>query len=107
MSRGFEVGLPGPLNVAFGLELRREGYQITAGEPASYIDGGFPDQFGGKAPAGAQVFPGFRPSNEVDAQRDSYAAYVDFEGDLLEALRIGVAVRFEDYRTSATPAITS
>ena len=97
LSRGFEVGLAGPLNVAFGLELRREGYQITAGEPASYIDGGFPDQFGGKAPAGAQVFPGFRPSNEVDAQRDSYAAYVDFEGDLLEALRMGVAVRFEDY----------
>ena len=97
LSRGFEVGLAGLLNVAFGLELRREGYQITAGEPASYIDGGFPDQFGGKAPAGAQVFPGFRPSNEVDAQRDSYAAYVDLEGDLLEALRVGVAVRFEDY----------
>jgi len=97
LSRGFEVGLAGPLNVAFGLELRREGYQITAGEPASYIDGGFPDQFGAKAPAGAQVFPGFRPSNEVDAQRDSYAAYVDLEGDLLEALRMGIAVRFEDY----------
>src|SRR5215210_2520205 len=97
LSRGFEVGLAGPLNVAFGLELRREGYQITAGEPASYIDGGFPDQFGGKAPAGAQVFPGFRPSNEVDAQRDSYAAYVDLEGDLLEKLRMGIAVRFEDY----------
>src|SRR5215210_3315446 len=97
LSRGFEVGLAGPLNVAFGLELRREGYQITAGEPASYIDGGFPDQFGAKAPAGAQVFPGFRPSNEVDAQRDSYAAYVDLEGDLLEKLRMGIAVRFEDY----------
>ncbi len=97
LSRGFEVGLAGPLNVAFGLELRREGYQITAGEPASYIDGGFPDQFGGKAPAGAQVFPGFRPSNEVDAQRDSYAAYVDLEGDLLEALRMGIAVRYEDF----------
>lgn len=97
LSRGFEVGLAGPLNVAFGLELRREGYQITAGEPASYIDGGFPDQFGGKAPAGAQVFPGFRPSNEVDTSRNSYAGYVDLEGDLLEALRMGIAVRFEDY----------
>ncbi len=97
LSRGFEVGLAGPLNVAFGLELRREGYQITAGEPASYIDGGFPDQFGAKAPAGAQVFPGFRPSNEVDVHRNSYAGYADVEGDLLESLRMGIAVRFEDY----------
>ncbi|HWM90856.1 MAG TPA: TonB-dependent receptor [Thermoanaerobaculia bacterium] len=97
LSRGFEAGLAGPLNVAFGLELRREGYEITAGEPASYIDGGFPDQFGAKAPAGAQVFPGFRPSNEVDTHRDNYAVYVDVEGDVLEALRVGIAGRFEDY----------
>jgi iron complex outermembrane recepter protein len=97
VSRGFEVGLAGPLNVAFGLELRREGYQITAGEPASYIDGGFPNQFGGRAAPGAQVFPGFRPANEVDASRNSYAVYVDLEGDVLEKLRLGLAGRFEDY----------
>lgn len=97
VSRGFEIGLAGPLNVAFGAELRREGYQITAGEPASYIDGGFPDQFGGKAPAGAQVFPGFRPSNEVDVTRGSHALYLDLEGDVFEKLRLGLAGRFEDY----------
>lgn len=97
LSRPFEVGMAGPLNVAFGLELRREGYQITAGEPASYIDGGFPNPFGGRAAAGAQVFPGFRPTNEVDASRTSYAFYADVEGDVLEKLRLGLAGRFEDY----------
>jgi iron complex outermembrane receptor protein len=97
LSRGVEVGLAGPLNVAFGLEFRREGYQITAGEPASYIDGGSPNQFGGRGAAGAQVFPGFRPSNEVDTSRDSYAVYADLEGDVLEKLRLGLAGRFEDY----------
>jgi len=97
LSRAFDVGLAGPLNVAFGLEGRREGYQIRAGEPNSYLDGGVPDQFGGRAPAGAQVFPGFRPSNEVDTHRDSYAVYVDLEGDVLSKLRLGVAGRFEDY----------
>jgi iron complex outermembrane receptor protein len=97
LSREVDLGLAGPLNVAFGVEARREGYQIQAGEPASYIDGGFPDQFGGKAPAGAQVFPGFRPSNEVDVSRDSYALYVDLEGDVHRMLRLGVAGRFEDY----------
>jgi iron complex outermembrane receptor protein len=96
-SRPFEVGLAGPLNVAFGVEGRRDGYEIIAGEPASYIDGGFPDQFGGRAPAGAQVFPGFRPSNEVDVHRDSYAAYLDLEGDVLSKLRLGLAGRYEDY----------
>ena len=96
-SRQLEVGLAGPLNVAFGLEARRDGYQIQAGEPNSYLDGLHPDQFGGRAPAGAQVFPGFRPSNEVDVTRDSYAVYVDLEGDVWSALRLGVAGRFEDY----------
>jgi len=96
-SRQLEVGLAGPLNVAFGLEARREGYQIQAGEPNSYIDGGHVDQFGGRAPAGAQVFPGFRPSNEVDVDRDSYAVYVDLEGDVFGPLRLGVAGRYEDY----------
>jgi iron complex outermembrane recepter protein len=97
LTREFAIGMAGPLNVAFGAELRRDGYQIEAGEPNSYIDGGRPNQFGGRAAPGAQVFPGFRPSDEVDTSRDSYAVYVDLEGDVLERLRLGVAVRFEDY----------
>ena len=95
--REVDIGMAGPLNVAFGLETRRDGYEIQAGEPSSYVDGGFRDQFGGVAPPGAQVFPGFRPSNEVDVHRDSYALYVDLEGDVHRMLRLGVAGRFEDY----------
>ena len=97
ITRGVEIGLSGPLNVAVGAEFRRENYQEQAGEEGSYIDGGHADQFGGKAPAGAQVFPGFRPSNEVDASRSSYAGYVDFEADVLKFLRLGLAGRFEHY----------
>ena len=67
VSRAFRVGgLAGPLNVAMGAEFRHENYVIRAGEPDSYGDGGVPNQFGGRAAIGAQVFPGFRPSNEVD-----------------------------------------
>jgi iron complex outermembrane receptor protein len=97
LSREVELGMAGPLNVAFGFEARRDGYQIEAGEPNSYIDGGFPDPFGGKAAAGAQVFPGFRPSNEVDVTRNNYAVYLDLEGDVHSMLRLGLAGRFEDY----------
>jgi iron complex outermembrane receptor protein len=97
LSKGYNIGMAGPLNVAVGAEYRTEGYEIQAGEPNSYIDGGKPDQFGGRAAAGAQVFPGFRPSNEVDTSRSSKALYVDLEGDVLPQVRVGVAGRFEDF----------
>ncbi|HMF99120.1 MAG TPA: TonB-dependent receptor, partial [Vicinamibacterales bacterium] len=90
-------GLAGPLNIAAGAEYRRENYQIHAGEPDSYRDGGVPDQFGGRAAVGAQVFPGFRPSNEVNASRNSVAGYVDVEGDVIQRLRLGAAGRAEHY----------
>jgi iron complex outermembrane receptor protein len=98
ISRPFQLkGFAGPINVAFGTEYRRENYQIHAGEPDSYGDGGVPNQAGGRAAIGAQVFPGFRPSNAVDASRNSAAGYVDVEGDVLKRLRIGVAGRAEHY----------
>jgi len=97
LSKGFKVGLAGPLNVAVGAEVRRDSFEQHAGEPNSYIDGGVANQFGGRAAPGAQVFPGFRPSNEVDVSRNSKAVYVDLEGDVLSQLRLGIAGRFEDF----------
>ncbi|HYT74788.1 MAG TPA: TonB-dependent receptor, partial [Vicinamibacterales bacterium] len=98
LSRGFNAGLAGPLNVAAGVEYRRDGYQVIAGEPASYVDGGSLNQFGtGRGTPGSQVFPGFRPDNAVDVSRNNKAVYVDTEGDVLPQLRIGIAGRFEDY----------
>jgi iron complex outermembrane receptor protein len=97
LTREFDVGLAGPLNIAGGLEYRNENFQQIAGEPDSYRDGGSPNQFGGRAEIGAQVFPGFRPTNAVDADRHSYAAYLDFEADIVKSVRIGLAGRFEDY----------
>ena len=98
LSRAFRPeALSGPLNVAFGTEVRREGYEITAGEPDSYGNGGVPNRSGGVAAIGAQVFPGFRPTNEVNESRTSVAGYVDVEGDVLEWLRLGLAARTEHY----------
>jgi iron complex outermembrane recepter protein len=90
-------GFVAPVNLAFGGEARRENYQIHAGEPDSYRDGGALNQAGGPAAVGAQVFPGFRPSNEVNEMRGNVAAYVDLEGDLTRRIRIGVAARTERY----------
>jgi iron complex outermembrane receptor protein len=95
--RQIDIGFVKTTNVAFGLEYRRDNYSIEAGEPASYIDGGSLDQAGRPAIPGAQVFPGFRPSNEVDATRNSVAAYVDAEGDVAPRLRVGLAGRYEHF----------
>jgi len=93
LTRGFEVGFAGPLNVSAGLEARREGYQIRAGEPASYARG----SINPAATPGAQGFPGLQPSNEVDEDRSALGAYVDLEADVTDHLSGSLAVRTENY----------
>jgi len=85
VNRDFDVGLAGPLNVAFGTEYRRETYGIGAGVPESYIDGG------------AQSYPGFTPTDAGDHDRKNYAGYVDFATKPIENLRVDVAGRYEHY----------
>jgi iron complex outermembrane recepter protein len=97
LSRALDLGVGEKVNLALGAEYRHEGFRQTAGEEASYADGGSPNQLGGRADVGAQVFPGFRPANEADARRDSVALYADLEGDVHPQLRVGLAGRFEHY----------
>jgi iron complex outermembrane recepter protein len=98
LSKQYKLGaMYGPINVAVGAEYRRDGFEQHAGEPDSYIQGGVRDRNGGVAPAGAQVFPGFQPSNEVDVSRHSNSIYADIEGDVTSKFRVGLAGRFEDY----------
>jgi iron complex outermembrane receptor protein len=103
--RSVDVGaLASPLNIAAGLEARREGYSITAGEPDSYRNGGVLLN-GAPTPSGAQVFPGFRPENEVDEDRNAVGVYVDLEANLTDKLLGSAAVRFEDYSDFGSDAI--
>ena len=83
------------VNVAFGLEGRREGFQIQAGELASY---GVPTT-GAVAGAaqGAQGFGGFSPLNEVDRHRRNGSVYLDLEAQVTDKLLVGLAGRGEDY----------
>jgi len=86
-----------PLNVAVGIEARREGYELFAGEEQSYSFGGALLPNGTPTAPGAQVFPGFRPSNEVDAHRNAIGAFVDLEANVTPELLASVAVRGERY----------
>ncbi len=102
------------LNLAFGAEYRVENYFIEAGEESSYakydINGEVADFdtsntpaeqvvdfFGNQASAGAQVFSGFTPDNEVNAKRNSYAFYADAEADFSEKFLLSAALRYEDF----------
>lgn len=110
-SRLFEkVGPINGLNIAFGAEYRRDHYKIEAGEANSYIGAdlkktvtGAPLVVGGPgigttlALPGAQVFPGFQPSDAIDKARTNLGFYGDVEGDLFDRLFVGIAGRFEDY----------
>ena len=100
------------LNVAFGAEYRLENYQLIAGEEASWasydvngdvVSASTPDDdkvysyFGRLVPGGSQVFPGYRPENATDANRNSYAGYLDVEADITEDFLVSAALRYEDY----------
>jgi iron complex outermembrane receptor protein len=100
--RGFDIGVATPLNVALGLEARRESYSITAGEPDSYINGGVRLPDGTPTQSGSQVFPGFRPANVVDKSRNAVGVYADLETRITEKLLASAALREERYSDFGT-----
>jgi iron complex outermembrane receptor protein len=100
----YDVGTAGPLYVATGFEFRQDGYQIIAGDPASFSYGRTNnraiqifDQTGSIAAPGAQGFPGWSPLEEVDDSRNNTALYVDVESQVAKHLLLGGAARYEHY----------
>lgn len=122
VQREFAVGLASPLSLALGLEYRREGYELEAGEFQSYGIGplfrasivttaanctvqqgvfntttnvcSFPGRAAG---AGAQGFGGLAASSATDVDRNNWAAYAEVDADPLPGLTVQVAGRYEHY----------
>ena len=95
--------MDGPLNIAAGMESRSETFEIVAGEPNSWFIDPSPDGltrqgFG----VGSNGFPGFPASDAGERVVDSWGAYLDFEGDVSEGLKLGAAARYEDYEAYGT-----
>lgn len=92
-----------PLNVAYGLEWRRETFQIEPGEPASWQAGPFaavldPDsgqRFG--LAVGASGFPGYSDQTAGEFSRSNWAVYTDLETDIIRRFTVGAAFRYEDF----------
>lgn len=97
VTRQVEMGLASPLNIALGGTWRSENYVITAGEPASWVNGYHKNRSGGTAAVGAQVFQGYLPNHAVDAWRHNAGLYADLEADLSDKFLVATAARFENY----------
>jgi iron complex outermembrane receptor protein len=122
VSREFDVGLAGPLTLAFGSEYRSERYEIRPGELQSFATGpmfrasfvttaancaaqsgvftvatnvcSFP---GRAAPAGAQGFPGIPTNSATSAKRHNVAGYVELDAEVATGLTATAAARYEHY----------
>lgn len=97
-SRGYDW-LQGA-NLSIGGELRVENYRIIPGEEASWIDGRQFQVVNGDTvfgQTGAQVFPGFQESNQLNRFRTSQAAYLDLESNLTKNFLVITSARVESY----------
>jgi iron complex outermembrane receptor protein len=106
LTRAFDLGLAKPAQVSWGFEHRWEQYTEGAGEPDSYIDGGYvipagQPRAGQRPPAGLQSFVGNTPADASSKSRDSYATYLDVGTDLTARLYASAAVRLEHYDDSS------
>jgi iron complex outermembrane recepter protein len=78
------------LSLAGGLEYRYETYEIKRGDASSYYVAT------GHA-GGSQGFSGYRPTNEVDVNRNSYALYLDSTYNFENSLSLEGAARYESF----------
>ncbi len=97
LKRNYDIGLSKPLDVSWGLEHRRDSYEVKKGDYASYADGGYCVAPGNCASSGAQVTNGISPDEEASASRNSVASYVDFGVHPLPQWYLGTALRYEHY----------
>ncbi|QSA97383.1 TonB-dependent siderophore receptor [Methylococcus sp. EFPC2] len=85
--------LPAPLNVAGGVEFRRETYQLIAGDAAS------------RYKEGSQAFPGYQFSDARNESRHVEAIYVELGTKFTPEWQTSLAGRFEHYSDAGDTAI--
>lgn len=81
----FDVGMAGPLTLAFGGEYRRDTYEIVQGDFASTYK------------EGVQSFPGYKDVDAGKHSRSSKAVYLNLIANPVEGWTLDLAGRYEDY----------
>jgi iron complex outermembrane receptor protein len=85
IAKSFEIGLAAPLDVAVGVEARKDTYQVMQGDVASWSNGGL------------QSFVGMTPTDAGSYNRNEKGGYVDLNTSLATDWQVGLAVRTERY----------
>lgn len=88
------VGGIDALNIAMGVQWRRDNFQVSRGDLASYQVG--PLALSGRT-AGSNGRPGYAPADENDLSRRNIAGFIDLEADITDAFLVTTALRYEDY----------
>lgn len=115
-----EVGFADPLFIAWGVEVRREAFEVGLGDTPSWTVGPYASQRlfqctlaaapvpcstpGASAPAfvrtqvalpGSNGFQGFGPASVIEGGRNNYSGYIDFEATPVTGLDVGIAARYD------------
>lgn len=85
VTRAIEAGLAAPIQLAFGLEHRRDGYRLSPGDAAS------------RYKEGSVAFPGYSLTDAGSHHRQSVAAYLDLTLQPIEPLTLEAAGRYEHF----------
>ena len=94
LTYALDAGLASDLNVAAGFEWRDEGFKIVTGEQLAWDTGPYgADGFSARS----NGFGGFNPASAGKWNRANIAAYLDLEADVNNCLRLGGALRWEDF----------
>ncbi|WP_445363422.1 TonB-dependent receptor plug domain-containing protein [Microbulbifer sp. ANSA003] len=83
-----------PLFMATGFEWREEEFEVKQGDTASWQIGDLAEQ---GFLIGSNGFSGFGPETVGTFDRDNIAIYSDFELEVSDDLRLGAALRWEDF----------
>ncbi|WP_420633527.1 TonB-dependent receptor [Candidatus Palauibacter sp.] len=96
--RRVDLGLAGgEATLALGASSRNDIYKVIQGERGSYINGFHPNQSGGIASSGSQVFAGYRPGQAGSWNRSNIGVYGELEAPLWSGVLASVATRYENY----------
>ncbi|WP_374470868.1 TonB-dependent receptor plug domain-containing protein [Phenylobacterium sp.] len=85
LAKDYDVGMAGPMTVAFGGEYREDSYEIKPGDAAS------------RYKEGQQAYPGFALTDAGKHSRHSYGVYANVALEPAEGLKLDLASRYEKY----------
>ncbi len=91
---GEVAGLAG-LNLAFGAQYRRDGFEVEAGSEGSYAVGPLAAEDG--KDIGSSARPGIAPEDVFPLSRSNVGVYADVEIDITDQLLVAPALRYENY----------